>query len=158
MSKSTEVPAPPNSGWYIFNIRSIGNAPADQNVRRPDDGGLTGTLFFIRFLQGELRHGQLDGVDRAAQRVARRNPRAQSRSANIRLVQLGASGTVEVHRSTAPVEVSEKREQPYTVVFGQGLFFLPTGTHAPRRERTRNLKGTYGSCPVHFVAFRKCRL
>lgn len=99
---------------------------------------MTKFRFCIRFLQGELRHGQLDGADRAAQQGAHRNPRAQSCPADIRLVQSGAGGTAELHGSPVHVKVSAKRKQHHAVVFGPEWFFLPTRTHAPRRLKGIN--------------------
>lgn len=80
-------------------------------------------LFSRRFLQGELRHGQLDGSDQTTARSTRGDTRAQPRSVDIRRVPPGDGGSVGFYGANTPGRVSTKREQYDTVVFGVEVFF-----------------------------------
>jgi len=100
-------------------------------------------IFSIRFLQSELRRGQLDGVDRTADELGERDPRAQPRSAGRRLVQLGESRTAELSGAVAPNRVPRSRTQRNSVASGyEGVDSL-VQANAPSRKRIHNLEGGF---------------
>jgi len=86
----------------------------------------------IRFVQSKLRHRQLGGAYKAAERFAQQHPRAQSRSANRRLVQFGKVWPIRLFSAVELVQISEERKRHYALVFGYERLRVLVRPHAPQ--------------------------